>query len=110
MPRIYLGRIDIIFVTDDFEQSDCFELGQEYRIIMREPSSPGIPTGLSLDQEGTHFAWVRDSCRDLMEDAVKEGKPVICMPVEYGKRWRKKDQRLGKYREWREGKAVCWVD
>ena len=58
------------------------------------PSSPGIPVGLSLDRDGTHFSWVRDGCRATVEQFVEAGEDVRYLVMDLGKL----DSRPGIYR------------
>jgi hypothetical protein len=74
------------------------------------PLSPSIPVGLSLDRDGTHFSCVRDGCRAIIEQYVKAGKDVRCFVMDLGRRWVKLDSRLGIYRMWQEGTAICWIE
>lgn len=97
-------------VTDDFETAACFELGQTYRLVYRQPSTPDQNTGISLTKDGSHYAWVREASRPLVEDVLQAGKLVFCRPERYGKRWKKMDWRLGIEREWQEGNAFFWQD
>ena len=80
-----------------------FEVGAEYPVIYLEPSSPGIPTGLSLKLDYVHFGWVKDSSRGIIEGYMEAGKVVKCGVVSLGKRWKKYDERLQVHRYWREG-------
>ncbi|OIW26843.1 hypothetical protein CONLIGDRAFT_683794 [Coniochaeta ligniaria NRRL 30616] len=107
--QINLGRIDVVYVTDDFADSECFSKGETYTIVKRLPSSPGWPVGLSLSQEGTHFGWVKERDRFLMEAYIDLGRVVECTIVERGKRWRHWDTRLSVNRQWQEGIANCVV-
>ncbi|KAK5658980.1 hypothetical protein OQA88_1066, partial [Cercophora sp. LCS_1] len=57
MAQLSSGKIAVIFVTHDFEDSACFVKGDTYQILLRKPSSPGISVGLALDYEGIYFGW-----------------------------------------------------
>ena len=96
-------------MTDDFDDSECFQVGLTYRIVPRVPSSPGIPRGLALDRNGTHFGWVKDHSRVPIEAHVLAGRRVECTVTSRGKRWEKYDYRLEIDREWQEGLANCIV-
>lgn len=96
-------------MTDDFDDSECFSKGENYRIVKRLPSTPGWAVGLSLSQDGTHFGWVKEKDRFLMEGYIDLGRVVECTIVERGKRWRKWDNRLSVTRQWQEGIANCVV-
>ena len=104
------SNLTAIDVTHDFDDSECFATGNEYAIVFRDPSSPGVLTGLSLHQNEQHSGWVKDRSRGVVEDFVKEEKEVKCRVLALGKRWKKTDFRLGVELEWREGKAMAWVD
>ncbi|KAK1829564.1 hypothetical protein QBC39DRAFT_356424 [Podospora conica] len=86
MPKQFLGEIDVVFVTADFPDSECFAPFEKYRITPRLPSSPGVPLGLSLARDSTHFGWVREHSRGVVEQAVKDGKAVMYVVLDLGKR------------------------
>ncbi|EXK76339.1 hypothetical protein FOQG_18916 [Fusarium oxysporum f. sp. raphani 54005] len=102
--------IDIVYVTEGFDDDECFAIGQTYRLVYRLPSSPGQEEGISLTKNDTHYVWVRIRSRQLVDDVLKKGKWCFCKPERRGKRWKKFDQRLGRYREWQEGEAFFWVN
>ncbi|KAG7404299.1 hypothetical protein Forpe1208_v003497 [Fusarium oxysporum f. sp. rapae] len=102
--------IDIVYVTEDYDNDECFEVGQTYRLVYRLPSSPGQEEGISLTKNDIHHGWVRIRSRQLVDDVLKKGNWCFCKPERRGKMWNKFDQRLGRYREWQEGEAFFWVD
>ncbi|KAH6975555.1 hypothetical protein EDB80DRAFT_733957 [Ilyonectria destructans] len=104
------GFLDIIYVTDDFETAACFEFGQTYFLEYRKLSTPGLNPGISLTQGGSHYAWIREASRPLVEDVLQAGKLVFCRPECYGKRWKKMDWRLGIERQWQDGIVFFWQD
>jgi hypothetical protein len=61
-------------VTEDFDDDECFEIGQTYRLVYRLPSSPGQEEGISLTKNDTHYGWVRIRSRQLVGDVLKKGK------------------------------------
>ncbi|HEU0046122.1 MAG TPA: hypothetical protein VFQ43_00790 [Nitrososphaera sp.] len=108
-------------MTDDFDDSAVFQLNAEYAVRLRTPSSPGVPPGLSLDSDGTHFGWIRERSRAEVEKFMDQGtcqegqegqggQTVRLRITSLGKRWLKWDGRLKIHREWKEGKAVCWLE
>jgi hypothetical protein len=80
-------------------------VGETYRIVPRYPSSPKVRRGLSLDRNGTHFAWVKDESRALIEAHVLAGSRVECTVVERGERW--EAFQYGKWKEWTLGVGIC---
>lgn len=106
---VWLKLMDAV-VTDDFTDSECFEVGQSYELCFREPTSPGVPTGISLSLNGCHLGWVKQSSRPAVEDILKQNVTVSCRVESRGKRWRRFDDRLGLYRQWQEGEALFWAD
>ncbi|KAJ9419697.1 hypothetical protein QL093DRAFT_2371773 [Fusarium oxysporum] len=97
--------IDIVYVTDDFENDACFEVGQTYRLEYRLPSSPGQEEGISLTKEGSYYGWVRTRSRKVIDDVLQQGNRCFCKPEHKVKRWNKYDPLTGLYRAWQEGEA-----
>ncbi|KAL7802905.1 hypothetical protein V8C43DRAFT_301025 [Trichoderma afarasin] len=94
------GFIDIVYVTDDFDASSCFQVGQTYVLEYRDPSSPGIKTGISLAKEGIHYGWVKEKSREGVDRVLQGKKTYLCRVKARGKRWQRYDNRLGVNREW----------
>jgi hypothetical protein len=97
-------------VTEDFANAARFEVGQTYRLTYRDPSSPGVKTGISLTKEGIHHGWLREASRRGFDDVLEAGKVVLCKFEGRGRRWKKWDLRLGVEREWQEGSAFYWTE
>ena len=94
-------------VSHDFDRSECFQVGQTYRIEPRTPSSPGVPQGLSLTRDAVHFGWIRERSRRLIAPLLTGGRTVQLTVTARGKRWSKWDNRLAVEREWQEGIGYC---
>jgi hypothetical protein len=51
-----------IAVTHNVYPDRQFEIGGQYSLRYRKPSSPKVPTGISLDTDGVHYGWIREGC------------------------------------------------
>jgi hypothetical protein len=76
----------------------------------RKPSSPSVPTGISLDINGLHYGWVRDHCKTPIERCIENGQLVVCQVTQLGRRYTRIDRRLGAVREWRFATAICYIE
>ena len=97
-------------MTEDFARSAVFTVGSEYTLVMRMPSTPGIPQGVALDQDNVHHGWIRDKSRHQVEKHVKAGLVVKCRILQAGKHWEKYDEDLRLVREWQLGQGTCWIE
>lgn len=84
-------------------------VGHKYTLIHRQPSSPGIPIGISLLDEDSQFhcGWVKNADRRPVDAHLEAGRSVEGAVESLGRRWRQWDPRLGLKREWRLG-VLAW--
>ncbi|KAG6252290.1 hypothetical protein E4U22_001274 [Claviceps purpurea] len=102
--------LEIVYVTDDFDNGVCFEVGECYVLEYREPSTPGVPTGIALTRPNIFGGWVRERCRDAVEDSVSEGKLVKVRVESIGRSWSRYDHTLQRRRVWQLGEVSYWTD
>lgn len=97
-------------VTHDYEDARIFTVNSIYDLCYREPSSPNVPTGISLDRDGVHRGWLKNGFRHLVEPYMgKKHIAIKCQVEKLGKRWTSLDTRLEVNRNYREASAVCWL-
>ncbi|KAG6151833.1 hypothetical protein E4U23_008059 [Claviceps purpurea] len=103
-------NLEIVYVTDDFETGVCFEVGDYYTLEYRKPSTPGVPTGIALTRPNIFGGWIREHCRDVVEDLVSAGELVKVRVVSIGRSWSRYDHTLRRWRVWQLGEVSHWTE